>query len=224
MRKQEEFGLILCKTVQNQPRSWFCPKMNHRTVDTRSRNSVSSYAKLAVKLHFNCPKTACWLDTLPLACWWPLFRQRNSMFMKEFCCSQDVVAAMKSFWAHIHGLLTPMALTFLIKYYSPLGLVGFQQLWVVYVNYLSLGGPIKAILQRTDHDVINTCFCISLIISPMIGQFSWPYFTERPAEFQILCKLKFYLFIWTFSFPFGFKARALRTWAINSSRQKKIGP
>ena len=112
MRKQEEFGLILCKTVQNQPRSWFYPKMNLRTVDTRSRNSVSSYAKLAVKLHFNCPKTACWLDTLPLACWWPLFRQRNSMFMKEFCCSQDVVAAMKSFWAHIHGLLTPMALTF----------------------------------------------------------------------------------------------------------------
>ena len=56
MRKQEEFGLILCKTVQNQPRSWFYPKMNLSTVDTRSRNSVSSYAKLAVKLHFNCPK------------------------------------------------------------------------------------------------------------------------------------------------------------------------
>ena len=56
MRKQEEFGLILCKTVQNQPRLWFYPKMNLSTVDTRSRNSVSSYAKLAVKLHFNCPK------------------------------------------------------------------------------------------------------------------------------------------------------------------------
>lgn len=79
MNKQEEFGLILCKTVQNQPRLWFYPKMNLSTVDTRSRNSVSSYEKLAVKLHFNCPKTACWLDTLPLACWWPLFRQRNSI-------------------------------------------------------------------------------------------------------------------------------------------------
>ena len=27
-------------------------------------------------------------------------------------------------------------------------------------------------LQRTDYDVIDTCFCISLCTSPMIGQFS----------------------------------------------------
>ena len=56
MKKQEEFGLILCKTVQNQPRLWFYPKMNLSTVDTRSRNSVSSYAKLASEITFELPK------------------------------------------------------------------------------------------------------------------------------------------------------------------------
>ena len=109
MNKQEEFGLILCKTVQNQPRLWFYPKMNLSTVDTRSRNSVSGCAKLASEISTAQKPRAGWIR-----CHWPvdgLCLDKEIPF-QEFCCSQDVVAAMKSFWAHIHGLLTPMALTF----------------------------------------------------------------------------------------------------------------
>ena len=89
-----------------------------------------------------------WRNFVVLKMWWLRWNPFERIFM---------VFLLWWLWLATH---------YLIKYYSPLGLVGFQQLWVVHVNYLSLGGPIKAILQRTDYDVINTCFCISLCTSP----------------------------------------------------------